>query len=99
VIHETTLLTILLMAAATYATRALGYAVLRGRTLSRRARVMMEAAPPCVLISVIAPVFASRDPADLLALAITLLAATRLPMLATVLIGIAAAGVLRHLLG
>jgi uncharacterized membrane protein len=73
--------------------------VLRGRTLSRRARVMMEAAPPCVLISVIAPAFASRDPADLLALAITLLAATRLPMLATVLIGIGAAGLLRHVLG
>lgn len=98
-IDGATLLTILLMAAATYTTRVLGYVVLRGRTLSRRARLMMEAAPPCVLISVIAPVFASREPADLLALAITLLAATRLPMLATVLIGIASAGLLRQLIG
>jgi uncharacterized membrane protein len=98
-IDGATLLTILAMAAATYSTRALGYAVLRGRTLGRRARVMMEAAPPCVLISVIAPVFATRDPADLLALAITLAAATRLPMLPVVLIGIAAAGLLRQVLG
>ena len=98
-IHPATLLTILAMAAATYLTRALGYTVLRNRALGPRARVMMEAAPACVLISVIAPVFATSNPADLLALAITLLAAIRLPMLATVLIGIAAAGVLRHVIG
>jgi uncharacterized membrane protein len=52
-----------------------------------------------VLIAVIAPVFVSNRPADLIALAITMLAATRLPILPTVLIGIAAAGGLRHVLG
>jgi uncharacterized membrane protein len=48
---------------------------------------------------VIAPDFVSDNPADLLALAITFLVATRLSMLPTVLIGIASAGLLRHLVG
>lgn len=59
----------------------------------------LEAAPGCVLIAVIAPDFVSGRPADLIALAMTELAATRrLSMLPTVLIGIASAGMLRHLL-
>ncbi|WDZ75211.1 AzlD family protein [Ensifer adhaerens] len=98
-IDASTLLTILLMASVTYSTRALGYLALRGRTLGYRATAVMEAAPGCVLISVIAPDFASDKPASLIALAVTLVAATRLSLLPTVLIGIAAAGVLRHFLG
>ncbi|MBC7857932.1 MAG: AzlD family protein, partial [Burkholderiaceae bacterium] len=46
-----------------------------------------------------APNFVSDRPADLLALAITLVAATRLPMLSTVVIGVASAGLLRHFMG
>lgn len=98
-IDPATLLAIVLMAGVTYLTRIGGYVVLRNRTLSARATAVMEAAPGCVLISVIAPAFVSRNPADLLALAITLVAATRLSMLPTVLIGIGAAGLLRHLIG
>lgn len=98
-IDMTTLLTIVLMAGVTYLTRIGGYVVLRNRVLSARATAVMEAAPGCVLISVIAPAFVSRNPADLLALAITFVVATRLSMLPTVLIGVGAAGLLRHLLG
>lgn len=98
-IDATTLFTIVLMAGVTYLTRIGGYVVLRNRTLSARATAVMEAAPGCVLISVIAPAFVSRNPADLLALAITFIAATRLSMLPTVLIGVASAGLLRHLVG
>ncbi|MER9140640.1 AzlD family protein [Mesorhizobium sp. M0830] len=98
-IDATTVLTIVLMAGVTYLTRIGGYVLLRNRTLSARATAVMEAAPGCVLISVIAPAFVSRNPADLLALAITLIAATRLSMLPTVLIGVASAGLLRHLIG
>ena len=94
-----TVFTILLMAGVTYLTRIGGYVVLRNRTLSPRATAVMEAAPGCVLISVIAPDFVSRNPADLAALAITVLAATRLSMLPTVVIGVASAGVLRWLMG
>jgi uncharacterized membrane protein len=62
-------------------------------------KAVMECAPGCVLITVIAPVFVTGRPADLIALVITLLAATRLPVLPTVIISIAAAGLLRQKLG
>ncbi|AGK48346.1 MULTISPECIES: AzlD family protein [Burkholderia] len=94
-----TLLTIVLMASSTYLSRILGYVVLRNRTLSPRMMSVMENVPGCVLVSVIAPAFVSDKPANLLALAITLLAATRLSILPTVIIGIVSTGVLRHLLG
>jgi branched chain amino acid efflux pump len=51
-----------------------------------------------VLITVIAPDFVTGRPADLIALAVTMLAATRLPVLPTIIIAIAAAGILRHAL-
>ncbi|MBZ9853271.1 AzlD family protein [Mesorhizobium sp. CA13] len=98
-IDMTTLLAVVLMAGVTYLTRIGGYVVLRNRVLSARATAVMEAAPGCVLISVIAPAFVSKNPADLLALAVTFVAATRLSMLPTVLIGVGAAGLLRHLVG
>jgi uncharacterized membrane protein len=94
-----TLATIVLMAATTYATRILGYVALRDRTLSPRMLAVMENVPGCVLISVIAPSFVSRDPADLIALGVTLVAATRLSLLPTVVTGVVATGVLRHLMG
>ncbi|CAB3837371.1 AzlD family protein [Achromobacter deleyi] len=93
------LLTIVLMAMVTYLTRALGYLALRNRTLSSRMVTVMEAAPGCVLISVIAPHFVSHNPADLAALGVTLLAAARLPMLPTVLIGVTVAAALRYVIG
>lgn len=84
------------MATVTYLTRIGGYVFLRNRTLSPRLRTVLENAPGCVLITVIAPDFVTGRPADLLALALTMLAATRLPVLPTVIIAIASAGVLRH---
>ena len=98
-IDPMTVLAILGMAGVTYLTRIGGSVVLRNRALGPRATAVMEAAPGCVLISVIAPDFVSRNPADLAALAITLLAATRLSMLPTVVIGVASAGVLKWLMG
>ncbi len=97
-IDPLTVATILLMATVTYLTRVSGYLLLRNRTLSRHATAVMEATPGCVLISVIAPHFVSSRPTDLLSLAITLLAATRLSVLPTILIGVVSAGLLRHLL-
>lgn len=93
-----TVLTIVLMAAVTYLTRVLGFLLLHGRTLGQRANAVMAAAPGCVLISVIAPYFVSGNRADLIALAATVLAATRLPMLPTVLIGIGVAALSHHLI-
>ncbi|MDP9486183.1 MAG: AzlD family protein [Actinomycetota bacterium] len=98
-IDPLTAATIVLMAAVTYLTRVSGYLLLRNRTLGPRATAVMEATPGCVLISVIAPHFVSGRLADLVALAITLLAASRLSVLPTILIGVASTGLLRHLLG
>jgi uncharacterized membrane protein len=91
-------LTVVLMAATTYLTRSLGYLVLRDRDFGPGAKSVFDAAPGCVLLAVIAPAFASPRPADLLALGMTGLAALRFPLLPTVLIGVTAAGVLRHML-
>ncbi len=97
-IDLTTVLAIVLMAVTTYATRIGGYLLLGDRVLSPRLLTLMDAAPGCVLISVIAPHFVSDRRADLAALALTLLAASRLPLLPTVLIGVAGAGLLRQFL-
>lgn len=91
-------LTIVLMAVVTYLTRIGGYVFLRNRTFSPRVAAVLESAPGCVLITVIAPHFVSKNPADLAALAITMIAATRLSVLPTVLIAMASAGILRHLI-
>jgi uncharacterized membrane protein len=59
---------IFVMASVTYFTRIGGYVFLRNRSLGRRAKVVMDAAPGCVLLTVIAPDFVTGRPADLLAL-------------------------------
>lgn len=91
------LITILGMALVTYGTRVLGFLLLRDRVLSHRTRTMMEIAPGCVLISVIAPHFVSPHPEELLAIAVTTIAAWKLPMLATVAVGVASLAFLRLL--
>lgn len=98
-INAASLLTILGMAAVTYATRTLGFLLLRNRVLGARARAVLEAAPGCVLISAIAPYFVSRNPAELITLAITLLAAWKLPMLAAVAIAVSSLALLNYAFG
>lgn len=97
-IEPMNLLTILMMASVTYMTRVGGYVFLRNRTLSPRMRTVLESAPGCVLITVIAPDFVTGHPADLIALAITMIAATRFSILPTVIIAIVSAGVLRNVI-
>ena len=91
-------LTIVGMATATYATRLTGYLLLRKRTLGPRALAVMQAAPGCVLISVIAPHFVSPHPEELIALGITLVAAWRLSMLFTVTLAVASLAALRWII-
>ena len=90
--------TILLMALSTYFTRILGYLLLRNRQLSPRTQAIMDAAPGCVLITIISPYFVTDKPADLLALAISLFAASRWGLLPVVLISVVSTAVLRFLL-
>ena len=99
-IHSTTLIAILLVAATTYLTRILGYVLLKNKTLSlsNKQRKILEVVPGCVLISVIAPDFVKDNVADLLAIAITLIAASRFSLLPTVVISMLSAALLRTVL-
>lgn len=98
-ISQATFLTVIGMATVTYLCRVLGYLLLRKRSLPPRAKAVMDVAPGCVLISVIAPYFVSPHPEELLALALTVFAATRFSMLPTVIIGVASLGALKAIFG
>ena len=97
-IHSTTLGALLLVAATTYLTRILGYVLLKNKTLSNKQRKILGVVPGCVLISVIAPYFVKDNVADLLAIAITLIAASRFSLLPTVVISMLSAALLRTVL-
>ncbi|PVZ90125.1 hypothetical protein C9426_01740 [Serratia sp. S1B] len=94
-IHSMTLLAIICVALTTYATRVLGYLLLKNRTLSVRQKRILEVVPGCVLISVIAPYFVRDNPADFIAMAITLLAASRFSLFPTVILSMLSAAALR----
>jgi uncharacterized membrane protein len=98
-IDRWTIATIVAMALMTYLTRIGGYPVLAGRRLSPQVMTVLDAAPGCVLIAVIAPMFVSGRVADLIALGIAIIAAARLPLFSTVLIAMLSAAVMRHLIG
>lgn len=90
--------TVLLMALSTYFTRIIGYLLLRNRQLSPRMQAVMDAAPGCVLITIISPYFVTDKPADLLALVISLFAASRWGLLPVVIISVVSTAVLRFIL-
>jgi uncharacterized membrane protein len=93
------LLTIAVLGISTYATRLAGYWLLRGRDVSGRVRAALDAVPPAILVAVIAPSVFLQGYAEVLAGAFTLvLALMRLPILAVIAGGTAAAAVFRILL-
>ena len=94
-ISMTTFIAIIFIALTTYLTRILGYVLLKNKMLSLRQRKILEVVPGCVLISVIAPYFVQNNLADLLAIAITLFAASRFSLLPTVAISMVSAAILR----
>jgi uncharacterized membrane protein len=94
-LEPTTLATILMMAAVTYATRIVGIFVADRLILTGRAKAAFEAIPPAVLIAVIAPTALATGWPETLAAAITMIAALRLPLLATMAVGVAAVVALR----
>lgn len=92
------LVTILVMGLSTYLTRIAGFLLLRNRTLSPKMETLLNSIPGCVLISVIAPAFFTLQHADIVALAITLIAAWRFGLLPVVIIGISSTFLSRLLL-
>ena len=94
-IHTATLIAILFVAITTYLTRILGYVLLKNKTLSTKQKQILEVVPGCVLISVIAPYFVRDNPTDMIAIVVTLIAASRLSLLPTVIISMSTAAFLR----
>jgi len=93
-----TVAAIIAMALVTYATRIAGIFIGHRLVLTGRAKAAFDAIPPAVLVAVIAPVALATGPAESLAALITGVAATRLPLLATIAIGVASVVALRAFL-
>ena len=92
------LLAILGMAIVTYATRVAGLALAGRLDLSPRAQAAFDAIPPAVLVAVIAPSALATGWAETGAAVLTALAATRLPLLGVVAVGVVAVVGLRALM-
>lgn len=97
-LDPTTLAAILAMAAVTYLTRIAGLFVADRLVLTGRAKAAFDAIPPAVLVAVIAPTALTTGWAETVAAGITMVAATRLPLLATVAVGVVSVVLLRLVL-
>lgn len=87
------------MLAVTYTTRLIGFFALRNRSLSPKAAAVLDAAPGCVLIAVIAPYFVTDKPHELVAMAVTLCVARYCGMLPTVLAAVVSAALFGQIFG
>lgn len=96
-LDTTTLIAILTMALVTYATRAAGLFVADRLALTGRAKAAFDAIPPAVLIAVIAPTALTTGWPEAVAAGVTALAATRLPLLGTVIVGVVTIVLLRQM--
>ena len=97
-VDPTTLSAILAMAAVTYFTRIAGLFVAERLVLRGRAKAAFDAIPPAVLVAVIAPTALTTGWPETIAAGITAVAATRLPLLGTIAVGVGAVVILRALL-
>ena len=99
-LHWSWLVVILGMAAATYATRISGLLLMRGVVVKGRMKAALDAMPPSVLMAVITPTVLMTGKAETIAAVITAMAAMlRLPLLATIVIGVASVWGLKFVLG
>jgi uncharacterized membrane protein len=85
-----TFIAILAMAIVTYGSRLSGLALAGRLKLDGRAKAAFDAIPPAVLTAVIAPALFATGWAETIAGVATILAATRLPLIGTILVGVAA---------
>lgn len=84
------LATIIAMAVVTYLTRIAGVMLAGRLALKGRAKAAFDAIPPAVLVAVIAPMALATGWRETLAALITAAVATRLPLIATIAVGVAA---------
>jgi len=94
-----TLVAILGMAAVTFSCRISGLLLGPRFRPTGRLRAAFDAIPPAVLTAVIAPTLLVTGWAETLAGVVTIVAAFRVPMLATIIAGVVAVVALRHGLG
>jgi uncharacterized membrane protein len=95
-VNLATFAAILGMALATYATRVAGLFLMRYVNVKGRTKAAFDALPPAILMAVIAPTILATGVAETIAAGITAGSAfLRLPMIATVLIGMGSVVVLR----
>ena len=92
-----TLAAIVVMAAVTYFTRVAGFLVAGRLRLEGRAKAAFDAIPPAVLVAVIAPTALATGWPETVAAGLAAVAATRLPILATIALGVVAVVILRGL--
>lgn len=98
-LHLSTLIAIVGMALATYATRVAGLFLMRHVTVKGRTKAAFDALPPAILMAVIAPTIIATGVAETIAAAITAASAfLRLPMIVTVLVGMASVVLLRMII-
>ena len=95
----TTVLAIILMGLVTYLTRIAGLFIAGRFRLEGRAKVAFDAIPVSVLTAVIAPTLLTSSVAESLAGIVTIVAAFRLSLLATVAVGVAAVVLFRLFFG
>jgi uncharacterized membrane protein len=94
-----TLVAIIAMALATFATRYSGLLLLKGVKIEGRLRTALDAVPPAILTAIIAPTMLTAGIAESIASIITIGAAMlRLPLLAVIAVGVASVVVLRVVL-
>ena len=85
-----------LLGLITYAMRIGGYLVLaRFERLNPRIEAALEAVPAAVITAIVAPVALATGPAETIASAVTILAALRLSIMPTLLIGAVVVSLLR----
>lgn len=89
-VDSTSLLAIFGMAAVTYFTRLAGLALAGRLSLSPRAQAAFDAIPPAVLVAVIAPSALATGWPETAAALVAAVAATRLPLLGVVAVGVLA---------
>ena len=94
-----TLAAILGMAAVTYACRLTGLLIADRMAFTGRAKAAVDAIPPAVLTAVIAPTLLATGWPETAAGLVTIVAATRLSLIGTIGVGVAAIVVLRLAVG
>jgi uncharacterized membrane protein len=92
----TAVLLILALALATYGTRIGGHLILsRFEKLDPRVEAALDAVPAAVITALVVPAVLATGIAETIAASVTILAALRLPVIPTLLIGAVTVSVLR----